>query len=170
MREKMTEKIRTENAAIDIAKLTMAILVIGIHTEPFSSSFWLDKAFGIVTRLCVPFFFVTSAYFFFSSGKSLKQYLGRLLLLYGIWSVIYLPFEMPALMNLSWTEIFRRYLWDGNDHALWYLLASVIATLLVWMLRKFLSARMTLSVSFGLLFVGCLCSTWSPMTERFGGV
>ena len=48
------------NGTIDIAKLFMAVLVIGIHTEPFSFNFWLDKGFGIVTRLCVPFFFVSS--------------------------------------------------------------------------------------------------------------
>ena len=40
MIEKNTQKM---NGTIDIVKLLMAILVIGIHTEPFSFNFWLDK-------------------------------------------------------------------------------------------------------------------------------
>ena len=51
------------NSAIDITKLIMAVLVIGIHTEPFHANVWLDRGFGIITRLCLPFFFVASAYF-----------------------------------------------------------------------------------------------------------
>ena len=33
------------NATIDIVKLIMAFLVVGIHTEPFGGVFWLDKGF-----------------------------------------------------------------------------------------------------------------------------
>ena len=40
MAEKNTQKM---NGTIDIVKLLMAVLVIGIHTEPFSFNFWLDK-------------------------------------------------------------------------------------------------------------------------------
>ncbi len=43
-------------ATIDIVKLIMAFLVVDIHTEPFGGIFWLDKGFGIITRMCVPFF------------------------------------------------------------------------------------------------------------------
>ena len=53
---------RKTNAGIDITKLFMAILTIGIHTEPFGFDMWLDYGFGLATRFCVPFFFVASSY------------------------------------------------------------------------------------------------------------
>jgi hypothetical protein len=39
------------NGAIDILKFVMAILVVGIHTEPFGFNIWLDWGFGLVTRV-----------------------------------------------------------------------------------------------------------------------
>ena len=57
---KLSNNCKNSNVAIDIVKLIFAYLVVAIHTEPFGFSFWLDKGFGIITRLCVPFFFVAS--------------------------------------------------------------------------------------------------------------
>ena len=123
MIEKNTQKM---NGTIDIVKLLMAILVIGIHTEPFSFNFWLDKGFGICTRLCVPFFFVTSAYFYWRKEKSAKSFLSRIVLLYVIWSVIYLPFDIPVLREMSIPQLLHRFLWAGNEHGLWYLCGTII--------------------------------------------
>ena len=78
------------NAAVDIFKFIMALLVVGIHTEPFSFNPWLDRGFGMLTRLCVPFFFMTSAYFYWINEKGALKYLKRLLILYLVWSVIYI--------------------------------------------------------------------------------
>jgi len=117
------------NGTIDIAKLFMAILVIGIHTEPFGFNFWLDKGFGMVTRLCVPFFFVVSAYFFWKTDKPVSSFLKRLIILYVVWSVIYLPFDIKTLGSLSALEIADRFLWSGNGHALWYLCGTIIGFL-----------------------------------------
>ena len=123
MAEKNTQKM---NGTIDIVKLLMAVLVIGIHTEPFSFNFWLDKGFGICTRLCVPFFFVTSAYFYWRKEKSAKSFLSRIVLLYVIWSVIYLPFDIPVLRGMSIPQLLHRFLWAGNEHGLWYLCGTII--------------------------------------------
>lgn len=92
-----------ENLTIDIMKFLMAILVVGIHTSPFSFKIWLDRGFGIITRLCVPFFFATSAYYFFLRERSLKSYLLRILELYVIWSLIYLPFDITGVGRLDRT-------------------------------------------------------------------
>lgn len=50
--------MKNENTTIDVFKLLFSILVVGIHTEPFGWNIWLDRGFGIITRLCVPFFFI----------------------------------------------------------------------------------------------------------------
>ncbi|WP_420341571.1 acyltransferase family protein [[Clostridium] aminophilum] len=71
LRKSMKEK--SINTTVDLVKLIMAFLVVCIHTEPFGFNFWLDKGFGIVTRLCVPFFFVSSAYFCWKTTELSKQ-------------------------------------------------------------------------------------------------
>ncbi len=162
-------KEKTTNSAIDIAKLIMAILVIGIHTEPFHFNLWLDRGFGIITRLCLPFFFVTGSYFFFKKDKSLKAYLLRLVLLYAIWSLIYLPFDLTKLHSMRMWQILKRYLWNGNEHALWYLQGSIIGMLIVYGLKKLFNTRIVCSICFGLLIVGCLFSTYAPLVKNIAG-
>ena len=102
--------IRTKtNKSIDVVKLIMAFLVVAIHTEPFGAWFILDKAFGIFTRLCVPFFFVASSYFFFLKNGDPIHYAKRLFLLYLIWSVIYLPFDLQEMKEMTLVEILVMY-------------------------------------------------------------
>lgn len=165
---------REENTTVDIIKFIMAILVIGIHTEPFSFNIWLDRGYGIITRLCVPFFFIIGAYYFFLRNKPLKKYLMRILGLYVLWSIIYLPFDITRLHQMDVPSILYRYLWAGNEHALWYLWGTITATLIVYFLRKKLSTQTVLLISSLLLIVGCLGSTWSPLMNQmpivWGGV
>ncbi len=154
------------NATIDIVKLIMAFLVVGIHTEPFGGVFWLDKGFGIITRMCVPFFFVASSYFFFRKEGSPFKYVKRLFILYALWSLIYLPFDIPELATMSVPQILVRYLWNGNDHALWYLCGSIAGFLIVYLLSKFLSPKKVLILSLFFLLIGCLKSTYAPVWEE----
>ena len=153
------------NATIDIFKLIMAILVVGIHTEPFGFNVWLDRGFGILTRLCVPFFFITSSYFFWRKEKKLTTYLIRLAGIYVIWSFIYLPFDFSGLKNTSALNIVLRYFWYGNEHALWYLCGSIIGMLLTYILYKAFNKKHKLLffISVLFLFVGCLLSTYAPL-------
>lgn len=163
---------REENTTVDIIKFIMAILVIGIHTEPFSFNIWLDRGYGIITRLCVPFFFIIGAYYFFLRNKPLKKYLMRILGLYVLWSIIYLPFDITRLCQMDVPSILYRYLWAGNEHALWYLWGTITATLIVYFLRKKLSTWTVLLISSLFLIVGCLGSTWSPLMNQLsiGGI
>ena len=158
------------NGAVDIAKLLMASLVIGIHTEPFGFNFWLDKGFGIITRLCVPFFFVASAYFFWSKEKSPKSFLQRIIILYVVWSIIYLPFDITKLGQMTVPEILRRFLWDGNEHALWYLCGTVIGFIITSILLKFLKLKHILIVAIALLTIGTIKSTYSTAVYRIFGI
>lgn len=109
------------NSAIDIMKLVMAVLVVGIHTEPFHANIWLDRGFGMITRLCLPFFFAASAYFFFKSGKPLKAYLGRIILLYAVWSFIYLPFVLDCWQLGAYVLLIPLLLKILRGGVLWYL-------------------------------------------------
>ena len=158
------------NGTIDLAKLIMAILVIGIHTEPFGFNFWLDKGFGICTRLCVPFFFVTSAYFYWRKEKSPKVFLQRIIILYVVWSIIYLPFDITVLSHMTVPEILRRFLWDGNEHALWYLCGTIIGFIITSVLLKFLQPKYVLMIAFAFLVIGTVKSTYSTAVYELFGV
>jgi len=154
------------NTAIDITKLIMSFLVVAIHTEPFGFSFWLDKGFGIVTRLCVPFFFVASSYFFFSKDRSPLKYIKRIFTLYFIWSLIYLPFDVAEIKTMTALQIIVRYLWVGNGHALWYLCGSLVGFILVYVLSRKVSSHVMLGIGCLLLFIGCMKSTYAPILEN----
>lgn len=161
-----------ENGAVDFAKCIFAIMVIGIHTQPFAFNDWLDRGFGIITRLCVPYFFVIGSYFFFKAEKNnLKKYLGKLLRLYVIWSFVYLPFSLQGMINRTFLQNIKLYFWSGNDFALWYLWGTVIATLTVWILIKIFEGHpgKVITCSFVLFLIGIMGSTWSPLLLKFGG-
>lgn len=158
------------NGAMDIAKLIMAVLVIGIHTEPFGFNFMLDKGFGICTRLCVPFFFVASAYFYWLKEKSIKLFLQRIILLYAVWSIIYLPFDIRDFRQMPALDILHLFLWEGNLHGLWYLWATVIGFGIVYFLLKFLKPEHVLIIAAGLLIAGTLKSTYSTAVYQIFGV
>ena len=153
------------NATIDIVKLIMSILVVGIHTELFGFNVWLDRGFGIITRLCVPFFFIASSYFFWRKEKKLTAYLIRLTSMYVIWSLIYLPLDFSGLKNTSVLNIFLRYFWYGNEHALWYLCGSIVGMLLTYALYTAFNKKhkLVFFISVLFLFVGCLLSTYAPL-------
>ena len=140
----------------------MAILVVGIHTGPFEFNIWLDRAFGLITRFCVPFFFVISAFFFFVSEKPLSKYLIRNLILYISWVVIYCCFGLKNLSELSMTEILRLFLWSGYG-VTWYLLATIYATILIYGIYKYCSVKKTIWCACILYLIGCLLSSWSPI-------
>lgn len=158
------------NGAIDILKFVMAILVVGIHTEPFGFNIWLDWGFGLVTRLCVPFFFTTSAYFYWLKDKGALVFLKRILSLYAIWSIIYLPFDISTLSKMNVGQILIRYLWVGNEHALWYLCSSAIGFIITYLLLKVVKPKTVFVIGCIVLLIGCLKSTWSPLIEKMCAV
>lgn len=161
-----TSNIQKTNSTIDVLKVLMAILVVGIHTEPFGFNLWLDRGFGIITRLCVPFFFITSAYFYWLKDNGTLSYLKKIISLYVIWSVIYLPFDINSLAKMSIGDISYRFLWEGNGHALWYLWGSTIGFVIVKLLLKLFKPKTIVMIGFAILFIACLKSTWSPLLER----
>ncbi len=127
---------------VDYVKFLCAILVVCIHTNPFSgispeADYLLVEW---IARLAVPFFFVAGGYFCFrkTSPQAYNSaipgaYALRILKLYGVWTGIYLlPILYSELLKnqtgflfVLQTIVFKGY------YQLWYLLAAAIATALV---------------------------------------
>lgn len=152
-------------AAIDIAKLIFALFVVAIHTEPFGFSFLLDKGFSIITRMCVPFFFVSSSYLFFNRNGKPVKYAKRLLSLYLVWCMIYLTINLSTIRDMTILEIVSHYFWHGHD-VLWYLLASILGFFITYGLSKTLNPKSVLVLGITFLLIGCIKSTYSPLFER----
>jgi surface polysaccharide O-acyltransferase-like enzyme len=157
------------NATLDIAKLFFAILVVAIHTEPFGFSFLLDKGFGIITRLCVPFFFVTSSYLFFKKNGRPFKYVKRIFALYSIWCLLYLFINFAQIKGMTLPKLIVHYFWEGHD-VLWYLMASIIGFLITYTLSRKMSPTPILIIGILFLAVGCIQSTYVPLFRRLFSV
>ena len=83
---------------IDCFRIIAAILVVTIHTSPLDTisptlDFYLTRGLG---RIAVPFFFITTAYFYFlnPSKKRLYKIIKQTLLIYLAAIIIYLPLNL----------------------------------------------------------------------------
>lgn len=134
---------------IDILKFVMAILVVMIHAQPLTSvNETLNRiVVDCIARVAVPFFFVASGFLFWSKSDTgadrTYKYCMRMLGLYFIWSGIYLPlnlYECVAERNMGLAEsvldILRRTFFSGSYMQLWYLLALVVAVVLIKICEK----------------------------------
>lgn len=145
---------------LDIAKLIMAFLVVEIHTKPFNDlgSETIARIVSGIDCVAVPFFFIASGFLCFR-GLSIKDFdtrssaaavrvrknIRKQLSLYAIWTVVLLPLALFGAHLREWgaaetiLRLVRGVVFVGeNDFTwpLWYLLASVVAFLLVYILLR----------------------------------
>lgn len=132
---------------IDIFKFIMAVVIIMLHTAPFSGyskvlSYGIRNIFSIVA---VPFFFISSGFLIKEksdySKKYVKKYIFRTIKLYLIWTVIYFPFVFINWMKngFSYKNILvyvRNFLFEGSYYTIWFLPALCTAVLIVYLLHK----------------------------------
>lgn len=159
---------------VDLLKFICAVLVVGIHTNPFKSVFLLDAGFGVLTRCAVPFFFVSSSFFLFSDGLNLKKvskYLRRVSLLYLIWSLLYIivSFATSASSDTNVLAFIKnnvlKFLFSGYIH-FWYLHASIVGTCVVVLLLLLLkNKKAVFAVCLILLTFGIIFSTYFPIFD-----
>ena len=127
---------------IDIAKFTMAVFILILHTNPLMDVSkvleWGSRC--CITVLAVPFFFIANGYFALSSDMAAKKSIRKLALLYVIWSIIYLPFSLLKLSdahNLSVGSYLHSFFIYGSYDTIWYLSASAVGVTAVWLLKKY---------------------------------
>lgn len=80
---------------LDVLKYLCACFIIILHLRPFLNfSNELDLAFNnIITRICVPIFFVITGYFVAKKENPnyIKDYIKKMIPLYLTWSILYIP-------------------------------------------------------------------------------
>jgi hypothetical protein len=119
--------------AVDVLKLVLALMVVGIHSNPFAP---LGRGAILLTgdglfRLAVPIFLLFNGYFLQAAllrgrGWGYVQHAAKL---YGLWMLLYLPLYWPLLTARGvWPNL--RTLVFGYWH-LWYLAGMVMAAALI---------------------------------------
>ncbi len=139
---------------IDCAKFVCAFLVVAIHTTPLAS--WnfpiLNSLSDVINSLAVPFFFMASGFLLWNKCISLKfdlkqeiifKYIRKILKLYVIWTIIYLPLTCIGFSSegLSFSDsiliFIRNLIFVGQNYLswpLWYLLGTIVAMSIVYLL------------------------------------
>ena len=141
---------------IDQFRIWAALMVVAIHTAPLSS---IDPTADLLITYClgrvgVPFFFMVTGYFVLgplfaaSPGKcegrkapsvSIRRYLQKLTVLYGLSSLFYLPVALYAGHGQDWrtpAALLRMILFDGCFYHLWYLPAAILGVIILFFLRR----------------------------------
>lgn len=145
---------------LDLLKLALAVMVVGIHVNPFGTD---SRAVVLITgdglfRVAVPAFFVINGYFFQPrvAAGTVGPYLRRLVWLYLVWMALYLPVWQSAFFASDWLTIGR--VWAVGWWHLWYLIAAALAAALATLVAHWSTQRL-LALA-GLAFLAGAAVMW----------
>ncbi|MDR7079580.1 serine/alanine racemase [Neobacillus niacini] len=170
-------KVSKEHFSIlDISKFIAALFVVFLHSSALSSySVTLNwYTTELITRLAVPFFFVTSGFLSYNklinnnnNNASFLNIIKRVFYLYSFWSIIYLPIKVFVwkVDGLNNIEIITRYIhsfiFSGGDSHLWYLTALMLAYIIAFIWLKKYSLNSLLVFSLLLYVIGSLFTSYN---------
>ncbi len=154
---------------ITVFKVLCAFLVVYIHTFCGQSLFG-NMFLVCFTRQAVPFFFVVSGFLLGErinycgfDWNYIKKYIFNLLLVYGIWGLLWLPNIISVYGKKNAGEsilytvltVFRRLLFTGNG-VYWYLLILVESVIIIAFLVSKKKENILLWIAFPLLILGII--------------
>lgn len=155
--------------AIDAMRIVMALLVLILHKPFIPETLQLTKYFieKVLTGIAVPFFFIVSSFFFFgkldgtaADNKKFWKFEKRMLILYVVWTVVYIPINLIKFnggtfrgMTLSvfasaMLDILKQFLLSRSFVHLWYIYTLIVSVAVIFLLKKFLSNKAILALSF----------------------
>ena len=166
---------------IDIVKFIMALFVVILHTHPLyvvnrTADFFTAD---VMARAAVPFFFAATGFLLekqineqhIDIRVKLGRYIRKVLILYGIWSVVYLPiilYNKFLISDVTFTygvfTMMRDFIFAGSYGQLWYLPAVAVGVLAVFVSRKYLGERRTGVILFLLFLMGLATQSYFGFT------
>lgn len=174
---------RKQYPLLDILKFIMSILIITIHRSlGDGSTLFVHEEREVIARLAVPFFFATSSFLFFtkreSTGNSeniIKPYLLRLLRLFLIWNLFYLPQNIyrqylsnGGLNFNAFSSLITYFFKNGGFFHLWFIPALAFSVLFCHVLSK--KSEKGLYIASSLLFVASIVITYLQLAEKNFGI
>ncbi|CAM4436722.1 serine/alanine racemase [Paenibacillus endophyticus] len=174
---------KRNEGGLDWLKFVAALFVIANHTGPLLSfDEYADYLFsGILSRVAVPVFFMSSGYFFFRKltgdpavdQKALMKYVKKIAYLYGISILLYVPLNVYNgyfLEDFTVYSFMKDLVFDGTFYHLWYLPALIVGLCLVYVLYQKLSIRWLAAVGSLLFILGLLGDSYYAVTENAAGL
>lgn len=176
-----TMENKKQYGAVDLFKYISALLVVAIHTYPLMEISPQANTYFIndVCRLAVPFFFVTSAFFFFSKVRRetmdqenrLYLYLRRLVTLYLAWTIVYIPYMIwnYAAAGVRWytpLSWLRDFFLNGSYYHLWFLPALILGTVIVYRLWLLHSLKRAFIISLLLYLIGYMINIYGVLWQQ----
>lgn len=168
-------------AGVDYFRLAAALMVVAIHTAPFSqfggtSDLLVTYCLG---RVAVPFFFMVTGYFVLGAwrqggGKNEKKALRSIkktLFLYAAATIVYLPVNFyTGSMTKSGGEFLKMLFFDGTFYHLWYFPAVITGCLFLMLLLRRFPERTVFFVSVLLYLIGTGGDSWFGLVRRAPGM
>ena len=163
-------EIKRSYPFVDLTKYIAAVMVIMIHTNPLGAAqdSWLYTFTYTILRNALPFFFLSSSYFFFKK-RNWSKYIKRLFILYFSWFVllfvyvIYIKFySAPGPWEMKLLSFCKDLIWNGALPGAWYVVASLHSVVLLYFLSLKLKFNNTALIVVGvcLYCVSLLNSTY----------
>lgn len=163
-------EIKRSYPFVDLTKYIAAVMVIMIHTNPLGAAqdSWLYTFTYTILRNALPFFFLSSSYFFFKK-RNWSKYNIRLFILYFSWFVllfvyvIYIKFySAPGPWEMKLLSFCKDLIWNGALPGAWYVVASLHSVVLLYFLSLKLKFNNTALIVVGvcLYCVSLLNSTY----------
>lgn len=164
-------------AGIDYFRLLAAVMVIAIHTAPFSGiSGTLDLLVTYCAgRVAVPFFFMTTGYFVLGTWKAegcmkdagISRFLKKTLFLYAAAVVLYLPVNFYSdNLPQSIPDLLRKIIFDGTFYHLWYFPAVALGCILTVVLLKRRRAQSVMAAAVLLYLIGAGGDSYYGLVSR----
>jgi surface polysaccharide O-acyltransferase-like enzyme len=181
--------IKTGNRSyeiLDLTKFILAFFVVAIHTLPLANCnvTIVNNAYNSVIFCAVPIFFLSSGYLLMnkimnndSSDVSeclntvLGPYIKKIIKLYLIWNIVYLPFAIYIYVVEKNTVLgavanyLKGFFLIGEHYdswALWYLLSTVYALFFVLILNKLgLGIKKIAIIGFVAFLIGCFINAFA---------
>lgn len=127
-----------------------------------------------ICRMAVPIFFLISGYLLMyrlnitkNKKEYIKNYFKRLIKLYIIWTIIYLPIIITRLITNKYGLIsdfmifFRNTIFDGSVTHLWYIKDLAVAIIIICILKRLnLNDKKILAISLSLYLLGIWVDTY----------
>lgn len=153
---------------LDLFGLFASLSVIAIHTSPLASLCGAADLVWtrILARVAVPFFLMRTGYFL--QDRPLLPLLCKLLRLYGIAVLLYLPVNLYAghFQGLDIGGYCRMLLFDGTLYHLWYLPACLTGVCVISLLLRRLSFKAVTALSLILYGFGLLGDSYYGLTQN----
>lgn len=165
MKEKGEKSMRfgkkEEYIAVDFFKVACALMVVSLHLLPFADInpdflYWFNQ---VLARVAVPFFFVSSGFFFadkIDDRNAVKKRLKRILLLYFIYTILHLNLIIKDLWltDQGWIDVAANMIFLGTYVQLWYLGSLFTAMIILYFTINILKINThTLIILIAILYV-----------------